>query len=319
MPQLPKMDARIARRIAQKKKKLDSYRPLPAFTLQRLHQDFRVMLTYHSNAIEGNTLTLAETQMVLEYGMTVHGHPLREYLEATNTASAFDSLTHLAREPITATTILSLHRLVMEKIDDHAGELRSVQVYIRGANFTPPPARDVPLYVQQWVQWLYSDAAYLYESVTRAAIAHHDFEAIHPFTDGNGRVGRLLLNLMLMQDGYPPALVLREWRVRYLQALQAAHMGDYVPLIDLIGLAVEAALDLYLETCVESSAHLLLLHDLACEFSIDVDYLGKLARRGKIEATKRGQFWYATRQAIEQYKAEVDAQPRGRPRNQKNP
>ena len=119
---------------------------------------------------------------------------------------------------------------------------------------------------------------------------------------------------MLMQDGYPPALVLREWRVRYLHGLQAAHQGDYVPLIDLIGLAVEAGLDLYLEACVESSAHLLPLHDLAREFSIDVDYLGKLARRGKIEATKRGQFWYASRQAIEQYKAEADAQPRGRPR-----
>ncbi len=318
MPQLPKMDTHIARRIAHKKKKLESYRPLPAFTVQRLHQDFRVMLTYHSNAIEGNTLTLAETQMVLEYGITVNGHPLREYLEATNTASAFDSLTRLAREPITSTTILSLHRLVMEKIDERAGELRSVQVYIRGANFTPPPAHDVPLYVQQWVQWLRGDAAYQYDPVTRAAIAHHDFEAIHPFTDGNGRVGRLLLNLMLMQDGYPPALVLREWRVRYLHGLQAAHRGDYAPLIDLIGLAVEAGLDLYLEACVESSAHLLPLHDLAREFSIDVDYLGKLARRGKIEATKRGQFWYASREAIEQYQAEADAQPRGRPRKQKN-
>lgn len=318
MSQLPKMDTRIARRIAQKKKKLESYRPLPAFTVQRLHQDFRVMLTYHSNAIEGNTLTLAETQMVLEYGITVNGHPLREYLEATNTASAFDSLTRLAREPITSTTILSLHHLVMEKIDERAGELRSVQVYIRGANFTPPPARDVPLYVQHWVQWLRSDAAYQHEPVTRAAIAHHDFEAIHPFTDGNGRVGRLLLNLMLLQEGYPPAVVLREWRARYLHGLQAAHQGDYVPLIDLIGLAVEVGLDLYLEACVDSSAHLLPLHELARDFSLDVDYVGKLARRGKIEATKRGQFWYVSREAIEQYLAEADAQPRGRPRHHKN-
>jgi len=155
-----------------------------------------------------------------------------------------------------------------------------------------------------------------YEPVTRAAIAHHDFEALHPFTDGNGRVGRLLLNLMLMQEGYPPALILREWRTRYIQALQAAHHSDYTPLIDLVGLAVEHALDLYLEARVESTAHLLPLRELAREFSIGVDYLGQLARKGKIEAAKRGQYWYATREAVQYYLAEAEAQPRGRPRKE---
>lgn len=311
---VPHMDARIARRLAQKKKKLDTYRPMAAFTVQRLHNDLRVMLTYHSNAIEGNTLSLAETQMVLEYGVTVDGHPLREFLEATNHAEASNASTKLANNPITGDTVLVLHRLMMDKIDDRAGESRSVQVYIRGASFTPPSARDVPLYLEQWVRWLTSDDALLYEPVTRAAIAHHDFETIHPFTDGNGRVGRLLLNLMLMQAGYPPALVLREWRTRYIQALQSAHAGEHVLLIDLIGLAVERALDLYLEACVESSVHLLPLQDLARDYAVSVDYLGQLARKGKIEATKRGQYWYATKEAVQQYLADVDIQPRGRPR-----
>jgi Fic family protein len=153
-----------------------------------------------------------------------------------------------------------------------------------------------------------------YEPVTRAAIAHHDFEALHPFPDGNGRVGRLLLNLMLMQEGYPPALVLREWRTRYIHALHTAHLGDYTPLIDLVGLAVEHALDLYLEAWVESMAHLLPLQQLARERAVSVDYLGQLARKGKIEATKRGQYWYAAREAVQGYLAEADAQPRGRPR-----
>jgi Fic family protein len=314
MVDLPKMDTRVARRLIQKKKKLDAYRPMPSFTVQRLHQDLRLMLTYHSNAIEGNTLSLAETQMVLEYGVTVDGHPLREFLEATNHAEAFDALNKLANNQITTDTVLSLHRLVMDKIDECAGELRTIQVYIRGATFTPPPARYVPQYLQQWVRWLTSDNALQYEPVTRAAIAHHDFEALHPFTDGNGRVGRLLLNLMLMQEGYPPALVLREWRSRYIQALQAAHLGDHVPLIDLIGLAVENALDLYLEACVESTAHLFPLQELAHEFSMSVDYLGQLARKGKIEATKRGQYWYTTKEAVQQYLAEASNQPRGRPR-----
>lgn len=310
----PRMDTRIARRITQKKKKLDDYRPLSPFTVQRLHKDLRLMLTYHSNAIEGNTLTLVETQMVLEYGITSDGHPLREFLEATNHAEAFDALSKLVETQLTGNTVCALHRLVMDKIDPQAGELRTVQVYIRGADFTPPAARDVPLYLQQWVHWLTSDDALQYEIVTRAAIAHHDFEAIHPFTDGNGRVGRLLLNLMLLQEGYPPALILREWRSRYIQALHAAHFGDYVPLIDLIGLAVEHAFDLYLEACVESTAHLLPLQNLAREFSMSVDYLGQLARKGKIEATKRGQYWYSTREAVQRYLAEVEAQARGRSR-----
>lgn len=140
----PRMDARLARRLAQKKQRLDAYRPLPSFTVRRLHDDVRVVLTYHSNALEGKTLTLAETQLVLEYGMTVDGHLLREFLEATNHAEAFDALSALATGPITSQTVLALHRLVMEKIDEHAGELRTVQVSMRGADFTPPPARDVP-------------------------------------------------------------------------------------------------------------------------------------------------------------------------------
>src|SRR5947209_16742124 len=138
MPQEAQMDARIARRLLQKKKQLDSYRPMDTFMVQRLHQDLRLLTTYNSNAIEGNTLSLHETQMVLEYGVTVDGHPLREYLEATNHAEAFDVLPKLVNTPITVETIQRLHRLVMDKIDPHTGELRKVQVYIRGAPFTPP-------------------------------------------------------------------------------------------------------------------------------------------------------------------------------------
>jgi Fic family protein len=317
MPDEPRMDERIARRLRRKKKLLDEYRPLETFTVQRLHQDLRLLATYHSNAIEGNTLSLHETQMVLEYGITIDGHPLREYLEAANHAEAFDALPQLVQRPITRETVQELHRLVMDKIDPRAGELRTVQVYIRGAPFTPPPARDVPLFLTQWVQWLSSDNALRYDPVTRAAIAHHDFEALHPFTDGNGRVGRLLLNLMLMQDGYTPALVLREWRPRYIQALQQAHAGDYTPLVNLIGLAVEQALDLYLEACVESTAHLLPMSELARLFNTTVDYLGHLARAGKFEAKKRGQHWYASQEAVQQYFQEAGAQPRGRPRGKR--
>jgi Fic family protein len=312
MSEEPHMDTRLARRLANKKKQLDGYRPLSPETVRRLHDDFRVMFTYNSNAIEGNTLTLAETQMVLEYGMTVEGHPLREYLEATNHAEAFDVLDELAEQQISLETVLKIHGLVMDKIEKEAGQLRMVQVYIRGSNHTPPPARDVPLYMMQWVRWLESDDARRYDPLIRVAIAHHGFEALHPFTDGNGRVGRLLMNLMLMQEGYPPALVLREWRTRYIMALQAGNRGDYTEIVNLIGLAVEHSLDLYLEACQASTAQLVPLKELAALFGLDNNYLGQLARLGKIEATKRGSFWYASREAIQRYVQEVNEQPRGR-------
>src|SRR3984893_10852776 len=112
----PHMNPRLAERINRKKAQLDTYRPLPRDTVRRLNEDLRVFLTYHSNAIEGNTLTLRETQLVIDYGITIHSHPLREYLEATNHAEAYSFVTSLVekREPITRDTILSLHSLVME-------------------------------------------------------------------------------------------------------------------------------------------------------------------------------------------------------------
>ncbi len=313
----PRLDPRLAERVARKKNQLDRYRPLPPETVRRLNDDLRVFLTYHSNAIEGNTLSLRETQMVIDYGVTVHGHPLREYLEATNHAAAYSYVTKLvdARTPITREAILTLHSMVMDRILEAKGQFRVVPVYIRGANMTPPPANQVESLMREWVAWIDGQGAN-YEPVIRAAIAHHGFEAVHPFIDGNGRVGRLLLNLMLMRDGYPPALLLRDWRVRYIQALDRANTGAYSPLANMIGQAVEAGLDLYLEACAAEPADPYQpLAALAQPSGYAVDYLGWLARQGRIEAVKRGARWYSTLDAILRYKAEVDggAVPKGRP------
>lgn len=316
MAQVPSMDKHIVRRLLQKKKRLDGYRPLDPRIVERLHGDLRLLATFHSNAIEGNTLTLQETHIVLEFGITVDGHSIREYLEAINHAEAFDLLPELVHGAITVETITKLHGLVMDKNDETAGQLRKVQVYIRGSELTPPRAADVPLYLHQWVKWLSSDQALLMDPVTRAAVAHHDFEALHPFQDGNGRVGRLLLNLMLMQDDYPPALILRDWRPRYIRSLQQGHYGNYDPLINLVGLAVEEALDLYLDACVEASKHLLPLRDLAPLFDTTTEYLSLLARTGKIDARKHGQSWHSTQDAIAQYFQAAREQPRGRPRKE---
>jgi hypothetical protein len=136
----------------------------------------------------------------------------------------------------------------MAGIDPAAGRFRQRAVYIRGAPVTPPPPEAVPDMVATWLEWLDGEGLQ-YEPIVRAALAHHAFEAIHPFVDGNGRVGRLLLNLLLMRSGYPPALLLRDWRGAYLRGLQQADTGRYNPLANLIGRAVEGGLDLYLEVC----------------------------------------------------------------------
>lgn len=311
----PHMEPRLAERLQRKKAELDIYRPLPRDTVRRLNEDLKVFLTYHSNAIEGNSLSLHETQMVIDYGITVHGHPLREYLEATNHASAYQYVTNLIeqRETITSETILTLHQLVMEQILETKGQFRKTPVYIRGSNMTLPPARDVERLMREWLAWIEGEGLH-YEPVARAAIAHQGFEAVHPFEDGNGRVGRLLLNLMLMREGYPPALLLHDWRARYIQSLNTANTGTYGPLLNLIGQAVEAGLDLYLEACAVTN-DVIPLRDLVEVSGYPLEYLSWLARQGRLEATKRGNRWYSTREAVERYKAEADAgkQRRGRP------
>lgn len=312
----PHIDPRLAERIARKKAQLDSYRPLPRDTVRRLNEDLRVFLTYHSNAIEGNSLSLQETQMVIDYGVTIHGHPLREYLEATNHAEAYQYVTRLVekREPISISTMLTLHSLVMDKILESKGRFRAVAVYIRGSNMTPPPAQQVEGLMREWVKWIYGEGLE-YEPVTRAAIAHHGFEAVHGFEDGNGRVGRLLLNLMLMQEGYPPALLLYDWRTRYIHGLNVANTGQYGPLLNLIGQSVEAGLDLYLEACSTTPDKYQLLRELVESSGYPLDYLSWLARQGRIDAVKRNGRWYSTREAIEQYRSEAKEgkEKRGRP------
>lgn len=314
----PRMDPRLARRIAEKRAALDARRPLPPATLRVLHADLQVRLTFHSNAIEGNTLSLRETQLVIEQGITIGGHTLQEHLEATNHAAAYAQMAALAdaATPITLATVLELHRLVTDGILDEPGQLRRGAVSIRGSQLVPPPARQVPGLMEEWVGWL-SGEGRRYDPVTRAAVAHHGLLAVHPFLDGNGRTARLLLNLLLMREGYPPALLLQEWRFGYLEALAQADRGRYNALLNLIGRAVEIGLDLYLDACAATPDDAWEpLADLARDSPYSAEYLALLIRKGRLAGSKRGRRWYSTRTALERYQAEVAAGlvPPGRPR-----
>ena len=231
----------------QMKAQLDAARPLPAATTRSLHDDLLLRWTYHSNAIEGNTLTLLETKVVLE-GITVGGKPLREHFEAINHRDAILYLEDIVQhaEPFSEWQIRNLHRLILKNIDDeHAGRYRTVNVLIAGASHTPPDHLRVGEQMHDFLAWYDSSVGQLHP-VERAARVHADFVGIHPFVDGNGRTSRLLMNLELMKSGFPPCVITVEQRLAYYQALDTLHTtGDYRDFIALVADSVRAAFEPY--------------------------------------------------------------------------
>ena len=236
-------------RITEKKKKLDSYRPLPSALLNNLEEWYKIELTYTSNAIEGNTLSRSETALVVGKGITIGGKTIREHLEAINHADAFDYIKGFVgkkKNEINLRDILLLHSLILKRIDDkHAGVIRKVFASIAGSDSKLPDPIKVPQLMDEFVDWLHTVQDH---PATIAADAHHRLVSIHPFVDGNGRSARLLMNLLLMQEGYPPAIIKNDNRKKYFAALEHAHTtGDMAQFRYFIYTAIEASLDDYLD------------------------------------------------------------------------
>lgn len=239
----------IFARLDEKKKRLDTHRPLPAAIVAKLEEYFRVDWTYNSNAIEGSSVTLSETRAILLDGVTVNGKPLREHLEVINHSHAIDFVQGIAdkTEPINETTIRQIHSLVLRTIDDdNAGSYRRVNVRITGSKFAPPDVSQVGALMYDFGKWLASEETKLHP-VEYSALAHFKLVDIHPFIDGNGRTARLLMNLILMRAGFPPAIVNMEDRQKYYRALDAAHAGEVGGFVEMIANTVERSLDIYLD------------------------------------------------------------------------
>lgn len=234
------------------RRRLDALRPLPADSLRSLREALDLEWTYHSNAIEGNTLTLKETKVVLE-GITVGGKSVREHLEAINHAQAIALLEEAVQrgEPVSGRLARELNALVLKGIDDRrAGVWRRENVLIAGAAHRPPDFLKVP----EMMDEVFAEFGAREESSTalvavgNAAWLHSAFVRVHPFVDGNGRTGRLLMNLALMRAGWPPAVIRKEDRLRYYEVLDAHHTtGDFDGIRALVEERVEASLRLYLE------------------------------------------------------------------------
>lgn len=239
----------LIKKITEKQKKLAALRPLPLELVKNLDEWFKIELTYTSNAIEGNTLTRQETALVVEKGLTVAGKSLTEHLEATNHAQALDfikSLVGRKKNDITEKELLKIHHIILSKIDDtNAGRYRNVPVRIAGSTVVMPNHIKIPTLMEDFFAWLRGPHT---ENVIQvAADAHFKFVSIHPFTDGNGRTARLLMNLLLMQSGYPPALIKKESRLAYINAIEKGQLGgemkDYYKVIYQ---SINASLDIYL-------------------------------------------------------------------------
>lgn len=281
--------------IVRRWKLVDSIRPLPVQILRNLKGVFETEFTYNSNGIEGNSLTLRETQLVIEEGQTIRGKSLKEVFEARNHPEAIGYVEALAGEErrLTESDIMTLHQIIMKDVLDpkEIGRYRKGEVRIRGSKHIPPPGYDVPQLMDEFVRTI-NDNPEEYATVELAANALHRLVYIHPFYDGNGRVARLLSNLILTKKRYFPVTILKSDRAKYLSYLERADLGEYIPLVNFVAQYVIKHLDMVLRAVEERPRERKLsLNQAAKMASVSPDYLRVLANKGLIPAMKEGRNW----------------------------
>lgn len=236
----------IYMQIDRKKKELDKKRPLTEGEVARLNEDFIIEYTYNSNAIEGNTLTLRETDLVLR-GLTVDKKPLKDHMEAIGHKEAFEYICSLVKEnvPISESVIKQIHYLVLADKKDDRGVYRRVPVRIMGAKNEPIQPYLIQPKMEELLQNFEKNNEHI---VTKLARFHIEFEEIHPFIDGNGRTGRLLVNLELMKAGYPPIDIKFTDRVAYYDAFDEYHEKNNLSAMEnLFAKYINSRLDMYLK------------------------------------------------------------------------
>ncbi len=221
------MQMDIFKEIDSLKTEINAYRPLSADYLKQIKEYYKIGLTYSSNALEGNTLTESETKIVLEEGITIGGKPLKDHFEAIGHAEAYDFLyTLVNNNTVQEKDIQQLHQLFYYRIDEqHAGKYRSSKAIITGSKYPLPKPGDLPSLMKELIP---SIDRFRRENhpVKAAALAHKEFVFIHPFIDGNGRTARLLMNLILLQQGYTIVIIPPITRREYIDSLEQAHIND---------------------------------------------------------------------------------------------
>ncbi|MDO4432375.1 MAG: Fic family protein [Aerococcaceae bacterium] len=240
-----KSKASLLAQIDRKKIELDGRRPLTAGEVARLNEEFVIEYTYNSNAIEGNTLTLRETDLVLR-GLTIDQKPLKDHMEAVGHKEAFDFVSELVKDnvPMSESVIKQIHYLVLADKKEDRGVYRRVPVRIMGAQHEPVQ----PYLIEPKMEQLLHDFATSTEHIaTKLARFHIEFESIHPFIDGNGRTGRLLVNLELMKAGFPPIDIKFTDRIVYYNAFEEYQIKHNLSAMEnLFANYINERLDMYL-------------------------------------------------------------------------
>jgi len=237
----------IFARIDAKKALLNSRRPLTPAELERLREEFTIEFTFNSNAIEGNTLSLHETALVLQ-GVTIDRKPLKDHLEAVGHRDAFKYVEDLVSQgkALNDWEIRQIHSLVLIDRPEDRGVYRRIPVRIAGsAQELPQPYLVTKLMEELLIK--NNKSKKTMHPLQRIAWFHLEFEGIHPFVDGNGRTGRLLINLELMQNGYPPINIKFADRRRYYSAFDSYYKNDMSPMVTMVAEYVEECLDQYLQ------------------------------------------------------------------------
>ncbi len=295
------LDNKIYERIRKKKKELDKLRPLPKCALEELRKNFSIELAYNSNAIEGNTLTLMETKLIIEEGITISGKPLREHFEAINHQKAFEYIESVMKEHIiTEETIKNIHKIILSGInDEYVGRYRDANVRILGAIKSPPRFEKVHEKMKEFVEYINKNPENL-NTVELASVLHYRFVEIHPFIDGNGRCSRLLMNLFLMKHGYPITMILKVDRKKYYECLRKSDSEDIKPFIDFCARNIERSLDLYLDAFKKGEEYIS-LEEASKGSPYSQEYLSLLSRKGKIDSIKIGRNWFIKKKILDNY------------------
>lgn len=217
----------IFKEIDMLKEEIDNYKPMSKELVDQLKQYYRIGLTYTSNAIEGNSLTETETKVIIEDGITIGGKPIRDYFETIGHSEAYDFIYSLSKNRDYSEEIIKkLHELFYRHIDlEKAGKYRDKKVFISGSEYSVPGPERIQELIEEHVKKMNEVRPNLHP-IEFAAIVHKDFVFIHPFIDGNGRVARLLMNLVLLQEGYSIAIIPPVLRAEYIGLLEKAHKDD---------------------------------------------------------------------------------------------
>lgn len=257
--------------------------------------------TWGTNAIEGNTLSRSDVEKLLLEDLSVSNKPMRDVLETIRHQDAFRDLIHRKTKTITLMTVLELHEAVFQGIKPDAGQLRRVNVFIHGSKHRPPRMEKVLPLMEEW------ESAYNRKDIEgepvfmTAAWMHHEFETIHPFSDGNGRVGRLLLNLHFIRHNWPPLHILPENRKLYLHYLEEGNKGNLSGLYDFFRVLMGSSLIDLLDQVGTKLDEKRPLKDLEKNAHYSAKYLALRAGQGLLPAVKNKGDWHTSERALKLY------------------